>query len=201
MKVHIPSVVFLIFLIKLLPAFADERIVMLRHAEKPILGLGQLSCQGLNRSLALPNVLIIKFGKPSAIFAPNPGIHKADIGGSFNYIRPLATIEPTAIQLEMPVNTDFGYEDIHSLENALLNSTYKNSTVYVVWEHHLLEALAQQLMSDLSKNPPQIPKWDNSDFDGIYVITISSEDGLKKISFLKENEGLDHMQATCPILK
>jgi hypothetical protein len=50
----------------------EETIVLIRHGEKPQGGLGQLNCQGLNRSLALPRVLIAKFGKPAFVFAPNP---------------------------------------------------------------------------------------------------------------------------------
>ena len=45
---------------------------VLRHGEKPLLGLGQLTCKGLNRALALPQVLLAKFGKPSFIFARIP---------------------------------------------------------------------------------------------------------------------------------
>jgi len=36
---------------------AEETIVFFRHGEKPSAGLGQLTCQGLNRALALPDVL------------------------------------------------------------------------------------------------------------------------------------------------
>ena len=49
-----------------------ETIIFLRHDEKPFDGLGQLTCQGLNRVLALPQVLLSKVGKPDYIFAPNP---------------------------------------------------------------------------------------------------------------------------------
>ncbi|WP_230632302.1 hypothetical protein [Chromobacterium violaceum] len=46
------------------PAFADSQtLVMLRHGEKPDGGYGQLSCKGLNRSLALIKTLPAKFGK------------------------------------------------------------------------------------------------------------------------------------------
>src|SRR5580698_4120771 len=71
-----------------------ETIVCIRHGEKPPGGLGQLTCRGLNRALALPEVLLKKFGMPQFIFAPNP-TQKADPGGYY-YVRPLATIEPTA---------------------------------------------------------------------------------------------------------
>ena len=49
-----------------------ETIVLIRHGEKPDEGLGQLNCQGLNRALALPTVIAKTFGRPGAIFAPNP---------------------------------------------------------------------------------------------------------------------------------
>jgi hypothetical protein len=31
-----------------------ETIIFIRHGEKPLSGLGQITCQGLNRALALP---------------------------------------------------------------------------------------------------------------------------------------------------
>jgi len=46
--------------------------VLIRHGEKPPGGLGQLTCKGLNRSLALPSLLIGRYGKPDFIFAPDP---------------------------------------------------------------------------------------------------------------------------------
>jgi hypothetical protein len=70
-----------------------ETLVFVRHGEKPAEGLGQLSCKGLNRSLALPAVIAAKFGKPDAIFAPDPGQQKNDGGHPYYYVRPLATIE------------------------------------------------------------------------------------------------------------
>jgi len=66
-----------------------------------------------NRALALPPLLISKFGRADYIFAPAPE-GKVTEGGlrQFDYIRPLATIEPTAIRLGLPVCTDFRYKDI-----------------------------------------------------------------------------------------
>jgi hypothetical protein len=105
------------------PAIANktlETIVCIRHGEKPIGGLGQLNCRGLNRALALPNVLIGKFGTPQFIFAPNLAQKVDDKGGSYYYVRPLITIEPTAIRRGLPVNTEFGFEEIQGLESELL---------------------------------------------------------------------------------
>ncbi|MEJ5020123.1 hypothetical protein WH297_10260 [Ochrobactrum vermis] len=79
------------------PAQTSETIILIRHGEKPEGGLGQLTCRGLNRSLKLPAVIARDFGKPDAIFAPDPAKEKTDNGISYAYNRPLATVEPTAI--------------------------------------------------------------------------------------------------------
>ena len=81
-------------------ASAQQTIVFVRHAEKPSSGLGNLSCQGLNRALALPNVLLARFGTPDFLYAPDPSVKISDAAGSFYYVRPLATLEPTAIRAD-----------------------------------------------------------------------------------------------------
>jgi hypothetical protein len=59
---------------------AVETIVFIRHGEKPEGGFGQLNCQGLNRALALAPIIAKSFGRPDAIFAPNPSHPKEDAG-------------------------------------------------------------------------------------------------------------------------
>jgi broad specificity phosphatase PhoE len=178
---------------------AAETIVLVRHGEKPDGGLGQLTCQGLNRSLALPAVLVKKFGRPAAIFAPNPGIVKKDQGREYNYIRPLATIEPTAIRLGMPVNTHWGYDDIRSLEDDLLDTSLRDGTVFVAWEHRLLADIAKDLLKRYGGNPRNVPHWDGSDFDSIYVVEIPNTGGRgKTATFRIEHQGLNGLNAACP---
>ena len=96
----------------------QQTIVFVRHGEKPPEGLGQIDCQGLNRALALPQVLAKQYGKPDVIFAPDPRQRVRDQGQQYNYIRPLATIEPTAIRFGKPVQTTFGYKQIAAACNA-----------------------------------------------------------------------------------
>ena len=103
------------------PQAGGETIVLIRHGEKPPGGLGQLTCKGLNRSLALPSLLISRYGKPDFIYAANPSV-QIDDGHplpTYSYLRPLATIEPTAIRLGMPVNAQFGYNQIAELQKEL----------------------------------------------------------------------------------
>ena len=180
-------------------AQAGENIIILRHGEKPEAGLGQLTCQGLNRALALPGVLLGRYGAPAAIFATNPGRQKDDRGIRYSYVRPLATIEPTAIRAGLPVDTRFGFDEWKPLEAALLDPGLKNATVFVAWEHHLGEALARGLMSRFGGNPADVPKWQNEDFDSLYIVTLEEDpQGIRHASFRREAQGLDGRPATCP---
>src|SRR6516164_5807366 len=126
-------------------ATAKETIVFVRHGEKPPQGLGQLDCRGLNRALTLPTVIQKSFGKPDAIFAPNPSDQKSDEGEHYDYVRPLATIEPTAIAFGMPVNAQIGYDDIKGLRKALETPAYRDALVLVGWEHKMIGAIAREL--------------------------------------------------------
>jgi hypothetical protein len=154
---------------------AAETIVFMRHGEKPDDGLGQLNCQGLQRSLALPAVLSKNFARPSAIFAPNPSELKQDGGQPYNYIRPLATIEPTAIALGMPVDTRFGLSDTAGLEAALTAPALRNATVFVAWEHTVAVQVAKDLLRARGADASVVPHWDGHDFDSLYIVTLADD--------------------------
>ena len=176
-------------------AHADTSIIIVRHGEKTAQGLGQLSCRGLNRSLALASVLLSRYGNPVAIYAPNPSVKKIDMGVSYAYVRPLATIEPLAIRAGLPVNVDFGMAETAKLAEALLART--EGTQIVAWEHHLGEKLAKQLLASLGGNPMEVPNWGDSDFDSIYIIQVSGSDKNRHAKFLHENEGLNNLPSDC----
>lgn len=177
-------------------AFANETIVVMRHAEKPAGGLGQLTCQGLNRALALPKVLLAKFKKPDVIFAPDPRDQVND-GSLYYYVRPLATIEPTAIQLTMPVNTAYGFNDTNGLVNEILSPAYYQSTIFVAWEHLMAAVIAQNIVNKLNAKI-QIPAWPDNDYDSLYVITIDWNNRIPVVHFQHEYEGLNNQNTTCP---
>ena len=95
------SVIMLLLLLCTTSSFAAQQlIVVVRHAEKPPQGLGQLTCQGLQRALRLPAWLAERFPEPDLIFAPDPSVKATEIHGDgqrYDYVRPLVTIAPTAI--------------------------------------------------------------------------------------------------------
>lgn len=179
-----------------IPAQSIETLVCVRHGEKPPGGLGQLNCRGLNRSLALPRVLLGKFGAPQFIFAPNP-TEKVDPGGYY-YVRPLATIEPTAIRCGLPVNTEFGYRQIKGLEAELDKAPYRNATVFIAWEHGMLDRFARNIVKDDGGNPAQVPSWPGNDYDTIFVIKIARTGSHTSVTFTIGHEGLNHLSDHCP---
>jgi hypothetical protein len=178
-------------------AATTETIVFMRHGEKPSGGYGQITCQGLQRALALPDALVGKFGKPQYIFAPNPSPKVTDSAGSFYYVRPLATIEPTAIKLGLPVNAHYGYTDITSLQNALLGSTYASATVFVAWEHLYLQKVVQSIMTKF-KSGVTVPAWASGDYDSLYVVRLINNGGVITVQFHHDYEGLNAQPTSCP---
>ena len=175
-----------------------ETIVLIRHAEKPAAGLGQLDCQGLNRALALPPVLSRAFGKPAAIFAPNPAEQKTDNGIPYNYVRPLATVEPTAIAFGLPVHTDIGESQIDALGARLDLPIYHDAYVLVAWEHTEAALLARALLREHGGDPNAVPDWKGSDFDSIYVLKIHRSGSATTATFELRHEGLDGQKTSCP---
>jgi len=196
------SLAFLLFLnwSALAAAGAQQTIVAIRHAEKPPTSLGQLTCKGLNRALALPKVLIPRYGKPDRIYAPDPGTHVGQLGNlSYSYVRPLMTIEPTAIQLEMPVNALIGFKNVGQLKKELMAPENANSVIYLAWEHNYLNEFAKRMLKAYGKDPSVVPDWPNEEYDRIYVFRITNVNGKKKLTFSVEYQGLnDSLSDKCP---
>jgi hypothetical protein len=175
-------------------AAADERIVFVRHGEKPREGLGQLNCRGLNRALALPAFIAAQFGKPDAIFAPNPADQKKDSGKPYDYVRPLVTIEPTAITFGLPVHAEIGFADVAGLRKALEAPEYRDALVVVAWEHKLIDVVVRDLLAGHG-DPELPPAWAEDDYDGVDVVTIDSSGHA---AFARLREGLDGQPEACP---
>lgn len=177
---------------------ATQTIVLLRHGEKPPAGLGQLDCQGLNRALALPPVLAERFGRPAAIFAPNPARKVEDEGRAFDYVRPLATIEPTAIALGMPVDASVGFTDTDGLQRRLGEPHLHNALVFVAWEHLRIVQIARSLLARHGGDADAAPAWRDDDFDSIYVVRIVRTGDRVRATFEHAHEGLNGQPRNCP---
>jgi broad specificity phosphatase PhoE len=177
-----------------------ETLVFLRHGEKPATGLGQLTPQGLNRAIALSKVLPAKYGKPDFIFAPDPVMTRVSEGHSvYYYVRPLVTIEPTAILLGMPVQTPFGFSEIDKLNAELTNPKYAHATIFIAWEHGKEARAVINLVKQFGGNPSEVPPWHGKDYDSLFVVRIIRNAGRPTtVSFTLDHEGLDQLSTTMP---
>jgi len=177
-----------------------ETIVVIRHGEIPHGGLGQLRCKGLNRALALPKILIGRYGSPNFVFAPNPAVVMHEGGGVYSYVRPLATIEPTAIQAGLPVNALIGFNNVQALQKELTSPRYSDAVVFVAWEHIMAQRFSENMMRAFGGNADQVPAWKGSDYDSIYVLRLTRSGQKTTISFTHEHENLNHkLSKPCPL--
>jgi hypothetical protein len=182
---------------------AVQTIVFIRHAEKPKGGFGQLTCQGLNRALALAPIIAQWFGKPDAIFAPNPSHSKMDDGIPYDYVRPLATVEPTAVLFGLPVDVSLDLYDKSGLVAALEKRRARDHDAFilVVWEHKQIAPVVRTLLSAHAADAAdvkQVEDWDRNDFDSIYVVAITQLRNGTRATFTHKHEGLDGQSNTCP---
>ena len=176
-------------------ARADIEILIIRHGEKPEQGLGQLSCKGFNRALALGDVIVKRFGKPDVIIVPDPGLQKKDKGINYSYIRPLATIEPLAITLGLPVEANLGFNNLVGFDERLEKSltSVTEHRVLVAWEHKVAEQVVRNfLLKHLIS--VEVPHWDDQDFDSIYILSQKNHEPLK---FRVEKQGLNNQSDNC----
>ncbi len=196
-KIGIFLVSFLAVMMSFVVPSQAAKIVIMRHGEKPPADLGQLDCQGLNRSLALTSVLAAKFGKPDHIFAPNPAEKLINLSLGYNYIRPLATIEPTAIYFGLPVNTSYGYSHTSDLATELLKIDHSRELMFVAWEHMNAEELMKKIVSWVGGSV-SVPHWPESDYDSLYILDIDPFNPAA-LTLTHDQEGLDGLSTTCPL--
>lgn len=177
-----------------------ERLVFVRHGEKPQKGLGLLNEKGLDRSLMLPEYFAANFPKPDYIFAPNPSVKTTEIHGDgqrYDYVRPLLTIGPTAVKLGVPINTQLPYNNPGLLADTLMESKYHHACIYLCWEHIDIVEFATVMMNRFG-NKIDIPEWENSNYDMVFVFTIdwNVDPPVLKLQTRTQNMGL--LEEKCP---
>jgi hypothetical protein len=155
------------------------RVVIIRHAEKPPKG-DNLTCQGLNRSLKLPGLLYSRFGIPAYTYIPSVGK-----GKSTKHSRMFQTIIPMAVKYNLVINSKYDENDSAELAADILE---KKGLVLIVWQHSNIPAVARALGVKTD-----VLKWDDNDYDSIWVITFSN--GIS--SFSTDKEGLN-VSPSCP---
>lgn len=185
------------------PPIKTETIVFMRDGEKSSSPLGEMDCQGENRSIVLPKVVASMFGRPNYLFAPNPAIQDTDENPSnpnayYNLVGPLGLIEPTAVQLGMPINTQYGFYYVDAVASELILPSYQDSLLYVVWDHVNLISIIQYILATINSNIP-VPQWPDDSYDPLYVLTITTyPNNVQLASLVVGAEGLNGQSMTCP---
>jgi len=181
------------------PVCAVETLVFVRHGEKPAnVDNGQLTCAGHNRALALPNVLMPRYGAPNYVFAVGPKQNQDDNGVDYWYLRALATIEPTAVAASVTINLKYGKNDIDEVEAELAKPGYQNATVFLAWEHNELVKLVANIVKHNGGNSGVVPDWPSEDYDSIYVLTLMHNGSQASVTFAHDSEGLGiSLPASC----
>ena len=139
------------------------KVVIIRHGEKPADksdGGDNLSCQGQNRALQLPAVLIKKIGKPDYTYVPALKLDK-----NTAHSRMFQTVTPFAVKYNLTINSKYDESAPNDVAKSVLK---KSGTVLMVWEHSAIPDLATALGVD---NPP---KWKGADFDSVWILTYAS---------------------------
>lgn len=157
---------------------AQLKVILIRHAEKPRKG-DNLTCQGVNRSMELTPVLYSRFGLPVAIYVP--AMH---FGDNTKHSRMFQTIVPFAAKYNLPISGKFHEDDTAELAREIRE---QKGTVFVVWEHSRLPAIAHSL----GIQDPTLT-WSDDDYDSMWIITY--QDGVAHME--RSSEGL-HPSPAC----
>ncbi|MCR8556340.1 histidine phosphatase family protein [Mucilaginibacter sp. BJC16-A38] len=154
------------------------KIVLVRHGEKEATG-ESLNCQGLNRAIQLPKVIVSKFGTPSVIFVPT-----LNAKSSTTHARMFQTASPLAIKYSLSINSKYAVDDYPSLAQSIQAQT---GTVLVVWEHKAMD----NILKALGVKTKGL-KWGDDDFDSIWIVTYKNGKPVLSV----DKEGL-HPASNC----
>jgi hypothetical protein len=126
-----------------------------------------------------------------------------DAGVPYDYVRPLATVEPTAVLFGLPVDVSLDLYDTRGLVAAIEKRRARDHDVFILvaWEHKQIAPMVRALLSDRGADEAdikQVEDWDKEDFDSMYVVAIKQLTNGTGASFERRHEGLDGQSTTCP---
>jgi hypothetical protein len=145
-----------------------SRIVIFRHAEKPVFeqedGLTQ---RGKLRAELLSNLLIKKYPHMKAIYAAGSG--PADLSE-----RKIQTVIPLIVKVLLYVNTALAINTVHlrsevheAAKEIMTKSSFQNQTILICWTHTYIPELAVAFGAE---NVPTV--WPEDRYDLIWEIDV-----------------------------
>ena len=179
-------------------AQAEETIVFFRHGEKPAGGLGQLTCQGLNRALALPGVLLDKFGTPDYLYAPNPAVEDFRSRRQLLLRTPPGHDRTRRDPSRQVGEQQYGYNDVTGLRSILVTSSEG--------QRHGLRLLGTRLPGEGGPEHHEcVRRWRHGPrMDAPATTTACTSSGINYANgsidaqFERDREGLNGLPTACP---
>lgn len=161
---------------------AGNTVLLVRHAEKPTEGSGDvgLTEKGRRRALAYARYFepFHEDGltvKPTALYAG------ADSKGSN---RPRLTLEPLSKASGLPLDTSVGTKDAEAMV-ALLRTHPHGATPLLCWRHGAIPALLTAFGGEPEKVLPG-GKWPDETFDWVIVLRFGPDGKLASEKLVKE---------------
>lgn len=143
------------------------RVVLLRHAEKPLSG-PELSEKGWERARALPQIFsqhpeLNKFGFAVAVYGMSPSREGRSV-------RSIQTVSPLAESLGLEVRADFQGDDYRQLVREISNHRdYAGKLVVVCWRREEIPAIIETF------GATPIEKVRSNQYDTLWMLTPTAD--------------------------
>ena len=83
------------------------------------------------------------------------------------------------------------------MTSELTKTAYASSLIFVAWEHLKLVEIVQSLMNSYGGGEV-VPAWVSGDYDTLYIVRLTSANGIITATFERSTEGLNGLPASCP---
>ena len=191
----------------------NETVYIVRHADAHPLSEwsdGNYVCAGQWRALDLPNALKGKLSpEPRQIYSLDPAQTSPGFPNDWSSVAPSLTIEPYAIDANLPYNLVAGFEMSDPNAATLTSdffftgSQFSNQTVMVAWSYVQIQQMMLALVSSYYPNvatptPTPVPAWPGTDYDTIWKVTLDAAGNLTVNNSLCEGIDSAALPVTCP---
>ncbi len=162
-----------------------QRIVLIRHAEKPAVASGVIDADGVasdrcltprgrQRAGALATLFAPALGDPRLPLTRPDSLHSPEYESASRTLnhRTYETVLPLSERLGIPIRS--GHKEGHEAKLADQILGEESGTSLVCWEHTLLEAIAAQIPLHPDSQP--VPAaWPGDRFDLIWLFTLGGQ--------------------------
>jgi len=173
-------------------ALIPQKIMVIRHAEKPVSQYHGITSEGNQDSESLIVQGWQRAGALTVLFDPfagalqnnelvNPNALYASLPGTdSNSKRPVQTITPLSQRLDIQINLDYGKEHY---DDMIDNVMTQSGTVLISWQHEKIPLIANHILGNHSA--PQT--WPGDRFDLVWVFDLDASKNQYTLTQVPQN--------------